>query len=261
MNHAIIINDPADRLDLSYVFANNYAALGKHTNALVEMAEVGRNIVPGVHCRAILTHPVEAGEMARLVGGSGVRVETVIDFPDGLGGAETKRAQARITKEAGGIGGDLVVNLHAVATRDRAVVVGEIRAVAEHLGEVKVIAQIPYLWQYDRDAIPWLIDVVAEGGAYCIKDWTTRLDNFLLPDGEALDYSHETRMRYLEYMADYVQKNRLPLVLKVAGRVTPENVQSFVDAGAFLIGTSYRKAPALRDALLKQGASQVPRAF
>jgi len=43
----IIIKDPADRFDLSYVFANNFPALGKDKNALVEMAGVAREIAPG----------------------------------------------------------------------------------------------------------------------------------------------------------------------------------------------------------------------
>ena len=50
-------------------------------------------------------------------------------------------------------------------------------------------------------------------------------------------------------MADYVSSHSLPIVLKVAGKVVPENVKSFISAGAVLIGTSYRKAPALREAL------------
>lgn len=246
----IIIKDPADRFDLSYVFANNFPALGKDKNALVEMAGVAREIAPGVHCRAVLVHAGEVEEMTELVKGSGVRSEIVIDFPDGAGGMVTKREQARAAKAAGAVGGDVVIDLHKVELRDRKGILEEFVAAREHLKEIKVIAQVPYLWQFDKESIPWVLDILAEAGVYCMKDWTTRVDNFLLPDGVSLDYSHESRIKYLEFMANYISSGSLPLILKVAGKVTPENVKSFINAGAVLIGTSYRKAPALREALL-----------
>lgn len=250
MASPIVIKDPADRFDLSYVFANNYAALGKEKDALREMAQVAREIAPGVSCRTALVHAGEIVELVELLKGSTVRSEIVIDFPDGAGGAVTKAAQAHAAAEAGAIGGDLVINLHAVEARDKKRVLEELRAVSQELKEVKVIAQIPYLWQYDKESIPWLLDILPEGGIYCIKDWTTRVDNFLLPDGDELDYQQQTRLTYIEFMAKYIADHSLPLTLKIAGRVTPENVRSFVDAGAVLIGTSYRKAPSLRQALL-----------
>ncbi len=251
MAQPIVINDPADRFDLSYVFANNYAALGKERNALVEMAQVAREIVPGVPCRTALVHAGEIVELVELLQGSKVRPEIVIDFPDGAGGTVTKAAQAHAAAEAGAIGGDLVINLHAVEARNKKVILEELKAVSRELKEVKVIAQIPYLWQFDRESIPWLLDLLPEGGIYCIKDWTTRVDNFLLPDGDVLDYEQQTRLTYIEYMAKFIADHQLPLTLKIAGRVTPENVKSFVNAGAVLIGTSYRKAPSLREALLR----------
>ena len=244
----IIIKDPADRLDLSYAFANNYAALGRNPDPLVEMCEVARAVAPSVAARCALVHPAEIKELVGLLKNSSVRPEVLIDFADGLGGVATKGVQARLAKEAGAVGGDLVVNLHAVQKRDKKTLLAEFKAVSRYL-ETKVIAQIPYLWQYDREAIPWLLELLPEGGVYCVKDWTTR-ENFLLPDGQSLNYAHDTRLRYLEYLAGYISQHHLPLSLKVAGRVTTENVVSFVNAGATLIGTSYRKAAALRSALL-----------
>lgn len=244
----VTIKDPADRFDLSYAFANNYAALGKNPDPLVEMCEVAKEVVPGVPARCALAHAAEIKELVRLLKESRVRPEVLIDFADGLGGMATKEVQARLAKEAGAVGGDLVINLHAVQKRDKKTLLEEFKAVSSYL-ETKVIAQIPYLWQYDREAIVWLLELLPKSGVYCIKDWTTR-ENFLLPDGESLDYTPDTRLRYLEYMADYISQHNLPLVLKVAGRVTAENVASFVGAGATLIGTSYRKAASLRAALL-----------
>ena len=250
MKILIPIHDPADRLDLSYIFANNYASLGVSPSALVEMAGVARNVVPGVSCRAVLVHPGEIVELVKLLKGSTVRPEVVVDFPDGLGGIATKEVQAQRAAAAGAVGGDPVVNLHAVQMRDRKTVFEEIRVVCQHLHDVKVIVQLPYLWQFDKEAIPWLLEIIAEAGAYCVKDWTTRVDNFLLPEGAALDYTHETRLRYIDYVAEYVAKHNLPLIQKIAGRVVASEVQSFIDAGALLVGTSYRKAASLRSALL-----------
>lgn len=250
-NYKIDIKDPADRFDLSYVFANDYSAFDKNKSALAEMAEVAKEIVPGVHCRTAIVHPGEIRELVSLLKGSKVRAEAVIDFPDGLGGANTKEAQASFAASAGAIGADMVINLHKVKARDKKGLMEEFSAVTRNIRETKVIGQIPYLWQYDKNVIPWLLEMLPEAGVYCLKDWTTRVDNFLLPENEILDHSDDTRFRYLEYMANYIDKYSLPILLKVAGRVTPLNVQSFVNAGAALIGTSYRKAPALRYALLK----------
>ncbi len=247
----ISLNDPAQRLDLSYAFANNYAALGLDANPLVEMCAVARKLAQGVAVRGALAHPSEISEIVKYLSGSDVRPEALIDFPDGMGGVATKEAQARTAALAGASGGDVVINLHAVQARDRKTLEEEFAAVRRHLPEFKVIAQIPYLWQFDRDAIPWLLEALADAGAYCIKDWTTR-ENFLLPDGVSLDYSHESRLAYIQFMADYIKTHKLPLIIKVAGRVTAENVQSFIDAGATLIGTSYRKASSLREALLRK---------
>lgn len=245
----IIINDPADRFDLSYVFANNLAALGLDPNPLVEMARVARAVAPGISCRAALVHPGEIRELVSLLSGSRVRPEVVIDFPDGVGGVITKETQAMHSSQAGAIGADVVVNIHAVQKRDRAAVLAELAAVRRHIGQIKVIGQIPYLWQFDRDAIPWLLETIAEAGAYCIKDWTTR-ENFLLPEGATLDYSQSTRLEYLKFMFDYIRDHKLPLVLKTAGRVTPDNIKSFLNAGVTLFGLSYRKAADLRKTLL-----------
>lgn len=245
-----IIKDPADRFDLSYVFANDFPALGKKPHALEEMADVARAITPGVHCRGALVHPGEIETLVSLLKGSPVRPEVVIDFPDGAGGVATKREQARAARAAGARGGDVVLNLRQVAIRDEKNIRAELSAAVSLLKEIKVIAQIPYLWQYDKEAVPWLLELLPKEGVYCIKDWTTRVDNFLLPDGDTLDYTHESRLAYIRFMSDYIASHSLPLVLKIAGKVTPENVQSFIKAGAVLIGTSYRKAPALRTALL-----------
>ena len=241
----IIFNDPADRFDLSYAFANNYGSLGNINNPIDEMVDVAKKF----NVRCALVHPCDIKYLASLLEGTATRTEVLIDFPDGLGGIASKVMQAKIAKNAGAVGGDLVINLHAVQKRDRDTVFKEFKAVVDILGDVKVIAQIPYLWQYDRTAIPWIIDIAAEAGIYCIKDWTTR-ENFLLPNSEKLDYTEDTRINYLKYIKKYIDENNLPLIIKVAGRVTKNNARIFVKEGASLIGLSYRKTESLREGLL-----------
>ena len=51
MKHTIVIKDPAERFDLSYAFANNQAALGLNDDPLVEMANVAKEVAPGVEAR------------------------------------------------------------------------------------------------------------------------------------------------------------------------------------------------------------------
>ncbi|QQG37873.1 MAG: hypothetical protein HYS26_04595 [Candidatus Kaiserbacteria bacterium] len=243
------IRDPAERFDLSYAFANTYAALGKYDNPLKEMSEVARAVAPGMPARCALCHPAEIEELVALLSGSPVRPEVLIDFADGLSGVEGKEAQAKVAKSAGAAGADVVVNLHAVQKRDKDTLMQEFAAVRKHLPEIKVISQIPYLWQFDRESVPWLLDVLAESGVYCVKDWTTR-ENFLLPPNTTLDFKDDTRFEYLRAMRDHIVKKGYPLIIKIAGRVETTNVRSFINAGATLIGLSYRKAPTLREALL-----------
>jgi deoxyribose-phosphate aldolase len=241
----IRIIDPADRFDLSYAFANNFSSLGKYKSPLVEMVEVAKDI----SARSALVHLDEVEELVKLLKGSNVRPEVLIDFPDGMGGVNTKKIQAQLAKDLGAVGGDMVINLHAVQRRDKKRLMKEFKTVVNILGEVKVIAQIPYLWKYDRDAIKWIIDIAVESGIYCIKDWTTR-ENFLLPDGDTLDYADNTRVDYIKFIQNYISDNNLPLIIKIAGRVTTDNSELFINSGATLVGISYRKANTLRKTLI-----------
>ena len=111
----LVISSPVDRFDLSYAFANNYGALGNVKEPLVEMTDVAKKY----NVRCALVHPAEVEKLVDLLADSNTRPEALIDFPDGLGGVRSKIAQAEQAKLAGAVGGDLVVNLHAVQNRDR----------------------------------------------------------------------------------------------------------------------------------------------
>ncbi|MDO8600328.1 MAG: hypothetical protein Q7R73_01755 [bacterium] len=235
--------DPAERFDLAYLFANG------SQKEIKELADTAREIVPGVSARCAMVHVADLPLLKQYLFGSSVRSEVVIDFPDGLGGLRAKGAEAKSAEESLADGGDPVVNLRYVVTRNRLAIIAECEVVKRHLREVKLITQIPYLWQKDRDAIAWLLDLLPEAGIYCIKDWTTR-QNFLLPLGEKLDVAMETRVRYTAFMAEYIEKHNLPLLIKIAGGIDATSARALVNAGADLLGISYQKAKSVREALL-----------
>ncbi|MDO8537024.1 MAG: hypothetical protein Q7R94_02145 [bacterium] len=233
------VKNPAERFDLAYLFANG------SVQEIKELAQVAKE----VSARCAMVHVADVATLASELYGSSVRPEVVIDFPDGLGGFSAKDSEAFSALKNGAVAGDTVVNLRYVAERNKDGVVQECQAVKSHLSEVKLICQIPYLWQFDRAAIDWLLDLLPEAGVYCAKDWTTR-QNFLIPAGQKLDTATETRVRYTEYMANYITTHNLPLFVKIAGGVDAANARAFVNAGADFLGLSYGKAKAIYEVLL-----------
>lgn len=235
------VKDPAERLELACLYAND------GETEIKKMASAAKEIVPGISARCAMVHPNDLKILVPLLEKTTVRPEVVIDFPDGKNDWETKEMIAKRAVKEGALGGDLVVNLSHVTKRKEGLLVSDCRIVQRQIPELKLIAQIPYLWQYDREAIPWLLDLLPESGVYCIKDWTTR-QNFS-PDKE-IDVRTETRLMYTEYIAKYITKHNLPLLIKIAGKVDATNALSFKNAGADLFGISYPKAKAVREALL-----------
>ena len=101
--------------------------------------------------------------------------------------------------------------------------------------------------QYDKEAIPWIIDLLPEAGVYCIKDWTTR-QNFS-PDVK-LATSVEGRISYIKFIKRHIEEQKLNLLIKIAGGVTPEIAPALVEAGADILGISAYRAAGIREALL-----------
>lgn len=238
----LAVKNPAERFDLAYLYASG------SKKSIEELAAVAREVVPGVSARCAMVHLADLEDLVMELGGSAVRPEIVIDFPDGLGGVDVKDTEARRGKELGAVAGDIVVNLRHVAARDKGKIIAECKTALRYMPEIKLIGQIPYLWQFDREAIDWLLDFLPEAGVYCVKDWTTR-HNFLLPAGIKLDVETATRVAYTEHIANYIVQHNLPLLVKVAGGVDAGNARSFLDAGADLLGISYGKAAAIYGAL------------
>ncbi len=239
------VNDPAERLDLAYLFANvSYWSpyWSAKNREVVELAEAAR----AISARSAMVHVFDLPMLVPLLGETKVRPEAVINFPDGLNGWRAIQAEAAQAAEDGAVSADLTVNLRHIKNSDKKKVVGDCLGVRQFFQEpIKLIAQVPYLWLYERDAIPRLLDFLPEAGVYCIKDWTTR-NNFSVK----INVSLNTRVRYTQYMADYITKQALPLWIKIAGGVDATNAKDFVSAGADLLGLSYGKAKSVREALL-----------
>ncbi len=233
------VKDPAERFDLAYLFANGNA------EDITKLADTAKKF----SARCAMVHVADLRRLVPLLEGGSVRPEAVIDFPDGLGGWQAKEAEARQARDDGAVGADPVINLRYVAERNRQKIIDECRTVARQGLEVKLISQVPYLWQKDRDAIPWLLDLLPEAGVFCIKDWTTRF-NFNFPKEENLDVSVKTRLEYTETIARYIVSHALPLFIKIAGQIDHTNARQFVNAGADFLGLSHGKAEAVRKALL-----------
>jgi len=239
----LIVKNPAQRFDLAYLYANG------SKKEIEELANTAKNVIPGISARCAMVHVADLKNLINYLKDSIVRPEVVIDFPDGLGGLETKEFEAKQAALIGAVSGDLVVNLRYVAERNKEKIIAECKAVLKNLKEAKLICQAPYLWQFDREAIPWILEILPEAGIYCFKDWTTR-QNFLIPAEKKLDIETETRIAYTEFIANYIVKHNLPLLIKIAGKVRKENARRFINAGADLLGVSYEKAREIYEALL-----------
>lgn len=236
------MENPASKFDLAYLSAdgNKDELIG-----LVKMA-----VKVGARCAMV--HVGDARfirkELDKMQSETmhNVRAEVVIDFPDGAGGEGTKLYQARESSLYKMDGADLVINLRQVVERDKQGIIRELRAVLSCLPDSKAIIQLPYLWQYHRDKIHWLLDILVEAEVKCVKDWTTRQDNFTKP--VAID--DDTRLAYLGYVSNYIAVHDLPLLKKIAGKVTVENAKKFLESGVDLLGIGYKKAEDIKNALL-----------
>lgn len=100
--------------------------------------------------------------------------------------------------------------------------------------EIKVIIQLPFLWQYAKDCIDPLICALAHAGVPIIKDWTS-VSNFSKP----VDISLDARLEALDYVRSVIAIKKLPLKVKIAGGVRADNAPIFVQHGADILGVGY----------------------
>lgn len=236
------VKDPAERLELAYLYPDG------DTQELKNLIAVAKEIAPGVSCRAVVVHAGDLQYVVPLLKGTTVRPVVVIDFPDGLGGLRAKKDQARLASQCGVTEADVVVNLRQVSARDKQAIIRECLTVREYIPNIKLIAQIPYLWTVNPHAVFWLIDFLPKAGVYCLKDWTGKR-NF--SPSAKVDFSTLMRLHYMVFLVNYMRLYTPLLRLKIAGEVNAENARAFVDAEADFLGVSYDKAKAVREALLR----------
>lgn len=235
------VNDPAERLELAYLYPDG------GVEELKNLATIAKEVAPGVSCRAVVVHGGDLQYVVPLLKGTTVRPVMVIDFPDGLGGLRAKKDQARFAAQCGVTEVDVVVNLRHIAAHNKQAIIRECEIVREYIPEIKLIAQIPYLWAADRYAIFWLIDFLPEARVCCLKDWTGKR-NF--SPVARVDFSVATRLCYTAFIANYMAYHLPSFRLKIAGEVNEINARAFIDAGADFLGVSYGKAKAVREVLL-----------
>lgn len=242
--------DPAKLFDISYL----------HANGTKEDIESATKIAREMEAYGVVMHGDDLKTVVPLLENSSVKPSVVISFPDGRAGWRAKYNEAKQAGENGAVGLDPVVNLFHVLERNRIRILYECMLLREgflegtlvgRYPEIKLISQIPYLWTLSngKDLIRWLIDLLPEVGVFCIKDWTTR-QNFS-PDIK-LATLVDDRVAYTTFMKDYIEKQKLNLLIKIAGGITPETAPALVEAGADILGISAHRATGIREALLKR---------
>lgn len=216
---------PIEILEPAYLYADGT------TGVLKELADAVRD--PRNRARNAIVHMGDVPAMLKLLPSE--KIKPVIDFPYGRGGMEGKRAEAERVSAYNLEGADIVVNLWAVQAGDWNTVRKEIIVVVNSLpasSEIKVITQTPFLWQFARDKIEPLAEVLGETGVTVWKDWTTVL-NF---EAKEVDVSDEARIAYTNYLREIIDRHNLPLLIKIAGKVREHNVVAFKEAGADMFG-------------------------
>lgn len=227
-------------LEPAWLYADLGDDLGKNP------LEVLTETVEKYNCRSAVVHLGDVTEIRRL---GCKKIIAVADFPYGRGGIWGKRIEAIWTDNSdGAIGLDVVINLWALQKKDWKTIKDELLTVKKYCPEkeIKVICQMPFIWQYHRDLIRPLLYVLADCDIKAVKDWTT-INNFSKP----IKTDVETRIKYITCLRILINENELPLLIKVAGGVNGENVVSFKAAGADIFGVGCQKVPAVFEALTK----------
>lgn len=228
-----------------------YADLGEDLS--INPLEALARAVKKYHCRGAVVHP---GSVSSINLFNCEKIISVIDFPYGCGRLTGKKLEARWVQMGGGaslIGVDVVLNLWALQTQNWRLIKTEIKSVKDECPgkEIKVICQMPFVWQYHRDLIPHLLMVLNECGVNVVKDWTT-VNNFSRP----IKIDTETRLEYIKYLRKTIDECRYPLLIKAAGGIDQNNIVLFKEAGADIFGVGLQKLPSVFDVLVKHFSSK-----
>jgi deoxyribose-phosphate aldolase len=125
----------------------------------------------GMGAAAVCINPVHVPLASRVLRESAVRVCTVIGFPLGAHATAIKAAEAKNAVCAGAEEIDMVVNIGAVKSGEKALVTKDISAVIASVGDapVKVILETCYLTDEEK---VWVCERAAQVGAAFVKTST-----------------------------------------------------------------------------------------
>lgn len=214
-----------------------YADQGKED--LASLAE----IVKKYNCRNAVVHSGDVRFLEERLDSS--RIAVVVDFPYGRSGNSILKETVLQIANLGVRNFDICVNLAQVLDGEMKSVQMDFRGIRNTLNsewlskrEVKAIIQLPYLWQYAPGCISPLMSALATAGVSVIKDWTT-VHNFSKP----VDVSLAARLNSLDYVKQEIYDKHLPLKVKIAGGVRPDNAVEFVKHGADILGVGVQYVP------------------
>ena len=223
-----------------------YADIGENWASSIDTLSELEETVYEYNCRGAVVHPYDVSRIANC------KCEKIISvlngFPYGRGGVAIIKAELdslfgfykRI------VGGDIVMDLYAFQDRNWSILAHHFGMVREALPgkEIKVICQMPFIWQYHKNKIFSFLELLVECEVNVVKDWTT-IDNFSRP----IKTDIKTRVEYTEYLRNLIDKHKMPLLIKIAGGVNKDNVVVFKKAGADIFGVSMHKVPSVIKAL------------
>lgn len=160
---------------------------------------------------------------SELLGSSDINLISVVDFPLGVGGLETKSYQARIANGLGADEIDTVMNIGAFRDGDYRTAFDEIKMlVSIFRRRVKVIAETGY---WDLNQVLKAAELIEQAGAFCFKTST--------------GFEPQTTVKQ---KAIYIKeiKNQFPsLKVKAAGGIrTLKDIKLLFSAGADIFGVS-----------------------
>ena len=163
--------------------------------------------------------------------GTNTCVSCVLDFPQGCGGAEVKRAAARAYAEMGVQEIDMVMNYGAARGGDWAVVREEIAAVVEEAHARGVLAKVIFeTCQLDENCIRQGVDVCVDIGADFVKTSTGFSTKGATP---------EAVMAMVSQAAGRIR-------VKASGGIrTLEDARAYVEMGAERLGVGFSTVPKL----------------
>lgn len=191
----------------------------------------GRGICSWLDIFSLNNPPAGIAEKISDLRKKGILLIGVINFPDGRGGADLIRREAKIAKKLGLDEIDTVLNTEAFNKGDYKNIKKEILAASRFFPKkTKLILETGIL---SEKYFPKAVEIADETNVSFIKTSTGFNHN--------IDF--EKKLRHVEMLAEIIRKNNYNLKIKMSGGL--ENLKQLkrgCKAGANIFGVSYQKA-------------------